>query len=174
MVSACCPTTIDRWKLDLVRTRAFRLGFRGADLDDVQQDVLIEVLMFQFHPERANGANETTALISLIDRRLLMARRQRQRYQQRLSRIQQWTNPEDAAIDAEQSNHEERTARRMDVRELLTALTPEDKALCDALADGESIDSIAHRLQCSWHTVKRRIEHLRQLLVEMGVDSYVR
>ena len=173
MVSQCCPTMIDRWKLDLVRARAVRLGFRGADLDDVQQDILIEVLSFRFQPERANGANERTALVSLIDRRLLMARRQQRRYQQRLDRIQQWTNPEDAALDVEQATHEEHTGRRLDIGEMLATLTPEDRVLCSALAAGESIDAIAHRLECSWHTVKRCIERLRKHLIEKGVDGYV-
>ena len=172
MVSACCPATIDQWKLKLVRARAVRLGFRGADLDDVQQDVLIEVMMFRFQPDRANGANEKTALTALIDRRLLMARRQRHRYQQRLERIQQWTDPQNAGIDCEQANHEERTSRRLDFGVLFETLTPEDRALCDALISGESIASIADRLQCSWHTVKRRLDHLRQRVVEMGVDGY--
>ena len=173
MVSACCPPTIERWKLDLVRARAVRLGFRGADLDDVQQDVLLEVLTFQFQPERSNGANEMTALVALIDRRLFMARRQQRRYQQRLDRLQQWSDPESAEVDADQANHEQRTARQLDVRESLATLTPEDQSLCDALTAGESIDSIAARLACSWHTVKRRIARLRERLVEMGVDGYV-
>jgi len=172
MVSVC-PSTIDRWKVKLVRARAIRSGFRGADLDDVQQDVLIEVLLFRYQPERANGASETTALISLIDRRLLMARRQRRRYQQRISRIQQWTDPEDAEIDPKQTNHEERTACCLDIQKLLATLTPEDRVICERLANGESIESIANRLDCSWHTVKRRIERLRELLIEMGVDGYV-
>ena len=173
MVSASCPRTIDRWKLDLVRARAVRLGFRGADLDDVQQDVLVEVILFQFQPERANGANEATALIALIDHRLCMARRQQRRYQRRLDRVQQWLDPKAVATDAQQTDRQEQTACRLDIQELIATLTPEDQSLCDALAAGESVDSIAHRLQCSWHTVKRRIKRLREILVEMGVDGYV-
>ncbi len=167
------PPEIERWKLNLVRARAYRLGFRGADLDDAQQDVLMALIMFRFQPDRANGANEATALVALIDRRLWMARRRQGRYQRRLRRVQQWTTPESATVDAEQGAQEEKTERRLDVGKLISELGPQDRLLCEALAAEESIDSIAKRLQCSWHTVKRRIEQLRGLFEKMGVDGYV-
>lgn len=168
-----CSRTIDRWKLDLVRARAFRLGFRGADLDDAQQEVLLEVIAFQFRPERANGAHEATALVALIDRRLCMAKRRQRRYQQCLDRVQQWIDADNSTAEAEQTDYEEQISRRLDVQELVATLAPEDQALCRALADGESVEAIANRLQCSWHTVKRQVDRLRTLLVEIGMDGYV-
>lgn len=168
-----CSRTIDRWKLDLVRARAFRLGFRGADLDDAQQDVLLEVIAFQFQPERANGAREATALVALIDRRLCMAKRRQRRYQQRLDRVQQWSDTDNSTADTDQTDYEDRISCRLDVQDLVATLAPEDQALCRALAGGESVEAIANRLQCSWHTVKRQVDRLRKLLVEMGMDSYV-
>ena len=173
MPTTCSARTIDRWKLDLVRARAFRLGFRGADLEDAQQEVLQEIVLFHFQADHANGANEKTALVALIDRRLCMILRQRRRYQKRLDRLQQGIDPESLLVDAEQTDHAERTARRLDIQKILAGFDPEDRALCSYLAAGESLYSIANRLQCSWHKVKRRIDHLRELLIETGVDGYV-
>jgi len=51
-------------------------------------------------------------------------------------------------------------------------LAPEDRDLCRALADGESIDAIARRLGCGWHTVKRRVDRVRERFAQMGLDEY--
>ena len=173
MTLSPCPCPVEHWKADLIRSRAVRLGFRGADLQDVQQDVLLAVLGFQFRPERANGATETTALIALIDRRLLMARRCRHRYLQHLERIPQCADAGRSSQGLTEGNYEEQINRRLDVREILSKLEPEDQELCRMLAAGQSIVAIAGQLGCGWHTVKRRIDGLRELFEVMGMDGYL-
>ena len=161
--------TIDRWKLDLVRARAVRLGFRGADLADVQQEVLLEVMSFQFQPARAT---ESTVLIALIDRRLCMARRRQHRYQRHLKRIQKQMEVESCCSDAVETGHAEQINRNCDVQEIVARLEPKDQELCRMLSAGESIEAIASQLECGWHTVKRRIDRLREVIEEMGMDGY--
>ena len=161
--------TIDRWKLDLVRARAVRLGFRGADLADVQQEVLLEVMSFQFQPARAT---ESTVLIALIDRRLCMARRRQHRYQRHLKRIQKQMEVESCCSDAVEPGHAEKINRNCDVQQVVARLEPKDQELCRMLSAGESIETIANQLDCGWHTVKRRIDRLREVFEEMGVDGY--
>ena len=168
-----CNSTIERWKLDLVRARAYRFGFRGADLDDAQQDVLLEVIAFKFQLERSNGANEATALVSLIDRRLCMVKRRQRRYQQHFDRFQQSSDPKESAAETGLRNHEDRISRHLDLQKVIASLASKDRLLCDALAAGASIDSIASRLHCSWHTVKRRIDNLRKAFAEKEIDGYV-
>jgi len=77
------PQTIERWKLELIRARAFRRGLRDGELDDALQEIAIEVMSFRFQPERSNGASEATAVMAVIDRRLSMIRRRQRRYRQR-------------------------------------------------------------------------------------------
>ncbi len=158
---------LPRWKFNLIRARAFRRGFRGAELDDVQQEIAIEAMTFEFRPDRANGATETTALTAMIDRRLAMARRRERRYQRRLDHVREsvprgpFTEP----------SCEGRMASVLDVRAAVASLGPVDREICWALADGESIDAIARRLGCGWHTVKRRVDCLRERFCQMGLDE---
>ena len=67
-------------KLDLVKSRARIMGFRRHDLEDAVQEVMLSVLEFQYDPEQPNGGTETTALITVIDRRLLILKRAKRRY----------------------------------------------------------------------------------------------
>jgi DNA-directed RNA polymerase specialized sigma24 family protein len=159
---------VDRWKLDLIRARAVRRGFRGADLSDVQQEVLLQVLGFRFQPER--GATEATALTALIDRRLSMARRRQRRYERHLERAETFTDASEAA----RSSRQEEISRSLDLQSVVGSLAPEYQELCRMLSAGHSAGAIAHQLGCGWHTVKRRNERLRDIFVEMGMDGYLR
>jgi len=157
----------------LVRARALRQGFRGDDLKDVLQEVLLEVMGFEFQPARANGATESTVLTSLIDRRLSMARRRRQRYQRHLDRFHQRTDLNRNGSDIIEMGHETQIDRSLDVQNVLTKLEPADRELCKMLSAGMSVEAIANQLSCGWHTVKRRIDRLRRYFEEMGLDGYV-
>ncbi len=68
-------SVIEKWKVDLIVSRARRLGFRRQDLDDAQQQIVVELLSFEFDPTRSNGATEETAVTALIDHQLLSLRR---------------------------------------------------------------------------------------------------
>jgi DNA-directed RNA polymerase specialized sigma24 family protein len=161
--------TVERWKLNLVRARAYQRGFRGADLEDVQQEVLLEVLAFRFCPDRSNGATEATALIALIDRRLFMARRSEQR---RLRRVEQAQEPQESSIDAVEMPAAHHLDRSLDIQKVVASLAPAEQELCRMLAAGESIEAIAARLQCGWHTVKRQVERIRRIFEEKEIDGY--
>ncbi len=161
--------TLPCWKSELIRARAVRHGFRGADLEDVQQEIAIEALTFDFRHDQANGATEATALTALIDRRLAMARRRERRYQRRVDQLRGFGGP---PAEPAAPSDEERVASVLDVQMAVDGLAPEDRDLCRALADGESIDAIARRLGCGWHTVKRRVDCVRERFAQMGLDEY--
>ena len=61
---------LQKWQSDLIIARARRMGFRGHDLLDAQQEVALAVMLFRFDLAKSNGAAETTALTALIDRQL--------------------------------------------------------------------------------------------------------
>ncbi len=52
---------VDHWKVDLIRTRARRLGVRRHDLEDAQQEIALDVQKFHFKSAKSNGACERTA-----------------------------------------------------------------------------------------------------------------
>jgi hypothetical protein len=68
-------SVIDKSKLAWINSRARRMGFRRQDLDDVQQQVSIALLQFNFDEARSNGASERTAITAVIDRQLRKIRR---------------------------------------------------------------------------------------------------
>ena len=171
MVQQPTQQTLPRWKLDLIRARAIRHGFCGADLEDVQQEIAIEALAFGFRRDRANGATEATALTAMIDRRLAMARRRERRYQRRLDQVRGFA---DLSAEPTEPSCEERITSVLDVRSAIATLSPVDQEICRALADGDSIDAIAQRLGCGWHTVKRQVDRLRERFAQMGLDGNCR
>ena len=57
-------------KLNLIKSRARLQGFRRHSLEDAVQEVALVVLEFEYDAEKSNGATETTALVTVIDRRL--------------------------------------------------------------------------------------------------------
>ena len=166
---------VERWKVALIVSRARRMGFRDHDLDDVQQQIVPQVKAFAFDAENSNRATESTVLVALIDRQLLLIRRTALRYQKHLDRVRELRG------DCEQSsqNHgsscqnEDVAPLRLDVREAVAQLPPRERLICRALADGRSIEEIARRLQCSWHTIQRRIACIRERFQSIGLDGWI-
>ena len=158
---------IPGWKNRLIDRRAKRMGFTADDLSDVRQQLALAVLSFQFDPSRSNGASEKTALTALVDRQLWTIRRTWNRYQERIERLQAWSHPQ---ADTE---FEQRMSLLLDVREAIAELDADDRWLCKALSEGQTIDAIAAQLGCSWHTVKRRVERLRERFEEMDLNPRV-
>ncbi len=158
--------TLPRWKSDLIRARAVRHGFRGADLEDVQQEIAIEALTFDFRHDRANGATEATALTSLIDRGLRAFRRCRVRYTNRIEKYA-------SALGSDACETSTPQSLVMDVRDAVAGLSPEDRMLCTDLADGKTIRRIAAERGCSWSTVRREVARLQRHFEELGLDGWM-
>lgn len=74
-----------RWKVELIAKRARRMGFRADEIPDIQQQIVVDLLAFQF--DRANGAKESTALQALIDNQLKKICRSTARYRAHLERF---------------------------------------------------------------------------------------
>ena len=165
------PQTIERWKLELIRARAFRRGLRDGELDDALQEIAIEVMSFRFQPERSNGASEVTAVMAVIDRRLSMIRRRQRRYRQRFEVRDHALMASGAKEEPAEPPTDSRFDLLADIRAILARLLPEDRELCLRLADGMSIDAIAAQRGCGWHTVRRRIDRLRAEFERQGFDG---
>ncbi len=157
---------LEDWKVELIRTRAKRLGFRRHDLEDAQQEIVLDVLEFCFDAAKSNGACERTALTSLIDRRLMTILRTKRRYAQHVC-----SPVDDSLQDEPFSEPVPQQQLVMDVRAVITDLSADEQLVCQALVDGESVNQIARRLGCSWRAVNNTIAHIRQFFESVGLDG---
>ncbi|MHC4877909.1 MAG: RNA polymerase sigma factor [Planctomycetota bacterium] len=155
------------WKLDLIARRARRLGLRGPDIDDAVQDLALDVLDFDYDPQRAGGASEPAVLAGVIDNRLISLLRSRERYQMHLARMAADLHPDSEIDDAQDLT---RCELRSDVRDLINALPTDHQDVCHKLMDGESLAEIADDLGCGWHTVRRMLDRIRATFVEAGIE----
>ena len=166
---------VERWKVNLVVSRAKRMGFRDHDLDDVQQQIVPQVKAFTFDADRSNRATEATALVALIDRQLLLIRRKAMRYQKHLDRIGAMCCVDEQSSQAQcpLRQCEEVALLVLDVRESIAKLSPREQLICDRLADGQSIEQIARHLGCGWHTIQRSVARIRKHFQSIGLDGWV-
>ncbi len=158
-------TTIEPWIIALIRRRAKRLGLKGQDLEDAQQDVILDVLAFSFDAAKSNGATLSTALTALVDRRLLRILRDRRRYKKRLERLNETldTRSEPAVL---QVDHD----LAFDLQAAVAQLPPREQAICEALSRGESLAEIVRRMECGWNTIYKSLERIRQHFVALDLD----
>lgn len=155
---------LEQWKADLMVARAKGMGFRDDEIPDIQQEIVLHVLAFQYSPKKSNGAKERTVLQTLIDNRLRHIRRSAMREQAKLEQIK---HQDQQTCDAV----EEQLA--FDVRETVAALSPLEQFVCHALADGRSKHEIAQRLGCGWHRVGRLIDRIRDHFEKTGLDGWI-
>lgn len=155
---------LEQWKVDLIVQRARRMGYRRHELPDVMQRVALALRRFKFDPARSNGAQESTAVQALIDRRLLFMRRTEARYRKKV---------EFASERSEPMCHADDEYLVMDVRTAMAGLTECDRAICLQLMAGCSMDEAARNIGCSWHTVKAAVGRIAAHFRRMGVDAWL-
>jgi RNA polymerase sigma factor (sigma-70 family) len=155
---------IEKWKVNLICTRARLMGFRGHELPDAMQEAALEVLAFRYDPDRANGATERTALTTVIDNRLRKMKRAATRYKAHVETMGQ---------DATEFSRDEVDPCAMDVASALADLTPREREVCQGLADGLNMTEIARQIGCGWHTVERIVKRLRGQFRDMGLAGWI-
>jgi DNA-binding CsgD family transcriptional regulator len=157
--------TITKW----IASRARRMGFRGHDIEDVQQQILMVLIAFQFDPEKSNGASNRTVITAVIDRQLRCILRSRLRYANRI------TGSENIPSEVIDTSYGINTARHISMLEDLAIarshLSPTAQQICDALADGQSINEIAQQLELSWHTIRKHVDAIRECFSSLGLSD---
>lgn len=164
---------VEGCKVRLIIDRAKRLGFGRDELPDVQQEVILDVMRFQFDPARSNGATEVTALRGVIDRRLRAIRRARPRYDCRLQKFQAARGPRDAEDEYLAPDPIVSLYLAADVRQALATLAPEDRSLAAALAAGQSLRHVAAEQGCSWGRVQRQVTRIRRHFEALGLEGWL-
>ena len=151
------------WELELIKRRARRMQFRGADLDDAIQEVACHTIQLIFDADKANGACLQTVLCCVIDRRLYEIRRRATRYARRVQPASP-NNPEGSYLaDGNLA---------IDVQEALAHLSPHERAVCEYLCQGFSIAETAQRLGRDWHIVKKRMRRIRIQFEALGLGAW--
>ncbi|HRR82446.1 MAG TPA: sigma-70 family RNA polymerase sigma factor [Planctomycetota bacterium] len=166
---------IERWKVDLIRARARRFGFRPDDIPDLEQTIVLELLSAGYRPGLEGGAAERTFTIAVIDRQLKETLRSRRRDLRRV-------NHEARSLDADPAAAEEVPSPRpdstldglsLDVQAAMVGLTPTERAICQALSEGQSQADIARERGCSRAAISKHIAQVALKLCGWGVDAYV-
>lgn len=144
----------------LTKGRAVQRGFRGDDLDDAVQQAMSEIIQFKFDPTRSNGAKESTALTAIIDRQLNKYRRGCGRHRTNLNKLKllRTQSPDPRDIDLQ-----------MDVRAAIAGLPPQERSICEKLAEGKSIREIAREQRCGWHTANQIVIRIRDHFNALGL-----
>ena len=157
----------DRAVRKLIRSRASRMGVAAHDVEDVTQEILVQLSAFEFDARKTRGARETTVLVAIIDRRVRMWQRSHRRRRERLDRLQ-------ATADQPVSPPtQEKVGMLMDVGEVVAGLQTDDRRLCHALGEGRTVAQIAAEFGWSWHTVRRRIDLLREHFRQKNLDAWL-
>ncbi len=155
---------IEKWKVDLIITRAKFMGFRKHEIPDALQEIVLELLRFDYDPNHANGAQERTALTSVIDNRLRKMVRSAMRYAAHVER---------SATGVRLFSTEEVSPQAVDIAAATASLTLRERAICRGLARGLSKAEVAKRLRCGWHTVDRVVRRLRRDFRQLGLDGWI-
>ncbi len=172
MYSNSYEGVVDDWKVELVERRARRLGFSGQDLLDAQQEIILDIVEFEFDEARSNGATQETALTSVIDRRLKSLLRTRRRYEQRVEPIDLKFGSDDEDQGEPYSEPIESVAMAIDVQTIVAKLSREQQVICAKLSQGQSITQIAKQIGRSWHTVNKVICRIRERFQSHDVDGW--
>lgn len=157
---------VESWKVDLIISRAKRLGFRCDEMEDVQQELILDLMNFRYDAEKSNGAMETTALIALIDNRLKKLRRSETRYRAHLEQLKMERKQANISAPDESWVNE--------VRDFVETFPMRERTVCHALSLGYSKHEIARMLNCGWHTIDRIVARIRQWFEERGFDARMR
>jgi len=160
---------LPQWKVDLIKRRARRRGFRRDDLDDIQQQIVPHLLDFTFDPANANGASEETALITLIDNQLITLFRAQSSYRRHVEPL----NQDDDEATPPSAIYHESPDLTLDVQQAMTALSPRERTICIALSEGRPLSEIAQLLQCDWHTVQSDIQNIRTHFQNLGLEGWI-
>ena len=152
--------------VNLIASRAKKMGFPRDKIDDLQQTIVPKLEKFEFDPAKANGASEMTAIIAVIDSELRAARRTQRRYEEHLA--------EHRFARGSLTAPQEPVDLQIDVCEALVELSDDEQRVAELLASGASVQQIADELGCHWLTIDRIVRHIRERFEDLNLDDWVK
>lgn len=158
---------IEDWKIELILARARYFGIQPHDLPDVQQNIVLDILSFEYDSNNKKGATEVTALTSLIDNKIIDMIRSRSRQRDNHAKFlleNGFTEADSYCDDA---------AKEWDITEAIEKLSPIQQIVCRLLMDGQSIRRISADLNCHHSVINGIIASIRAKFQKMGVDKWL-
>lgn len=153
---------MESWKINLIVSRAKRHGLKSHEIPDLLQECVLVILDIKHDLDHASGATERTLLVAVVDKLILKMKRTEQRYQMHVERLGQTVS---------EFSREEIDMQAIEVADVIETLTPQEKAVCNGLAEGTSKSQIAQDLGCDWHTVNHIVHRLRQYFTEFNLKE---
>jgi len=166
---------LERWKVELIGVRARRLLFPEGEIPDLEQMIVPELLKADYAPVRQGAASERTFVITVIDHLLMRTKRDRARDRRRAA-FEARSLDADPAIAEKvflQLHHAEDIGMRLDFEQALMGLAPAERAICEALMEGQSQADIARALGCTRAAVCKQVSKLADRLRRLGLDAYL-
>ncbi len=168
-------TLTEKWKVDLVKKLARKDGFRGDELDDVLQDIVPIIIGFKFEPEKSNGATEATVIEAVVRKRLkfmLRCRARRQKHEN-IYRMLHGATEEGPAPEESVPGPDRLTGMAIDVQKTVADFTPQEQAVCVALADGQTRCEVAEGIGISRYEVDQIIGRIAEQFRGRDLDAWL-
>lgn len=152
----------------MIRRITEKLGISQDDQSDAEQTVILEVLQFEFDPEKSNGGSEETVLYSLALNTLKSFVRAKARHAQKLENYSVFF-----PIDPDSGEYippqEGTKFLDIDVRIALAQLPPAKQELCHRLMNGEQRKDICEKYGLSKRALSEVIDEIREAFWEVGL-----
>jgi RNA polymerase sigma factor (sigma-70 family) len=166
---------IEQWKVDLIKARARRFGFRDDELPDLEQVIVLQLIEVEYAPGDENPATERTFVRSIVDRLLARHRRDQKRDRRRASHDASsldsgWPEADEALVELHRSYD---LGLRLDVQDALAGLSPVERALCEALMQGQSRAEVARKRGVPRAAVSKQVSRLAEKFRLLGLEAYV-
>lgn len=159
--------------VNLVRQRATRFGLRGADLQDAEQEVMVELMMFRYDKAKSNGASKLTALYAVIDNKLKHYVRGIVRYHRRVEDYRAAWGLPDPEADTPPSVEGEHQIRDFDVRLAVESLEPEMQKVCHGWLRGRSKQQITEDEGFSMNKLNRIMRDIAEVFRKNGLGRWI-
>jgi len=161
---------IEPWKVRLAFTRMRAMGLSKEQWPDLMQELVVKLLMFDFEPDRANGAAEQTVVFAIITNHLRFRIRGLCREQQGRERYQALLGADDRGCVPEPVEQVDLDLG-IDVTDGVNRLSQFDRQVAILLAHGLTRFAISKRLGCSWNRVQRSIKRIRRQLASLDPEG---
>ena len=157
---------MEDWKIKLAIARMMTFRIPQDAWADTMQELAIVIHRFRYEPAKAHAASEQTILCRALDNRIRTLARNNARRQAMLERLAQIPeSPEDLRTP-------DHFLANKQMHQALATLTPQQRAICDALMDGQSVYEIARSTGRHYETVRRHVCRIRKVLIERGLQPW--
>lgn len=164
---------VDAWKVQLIAARARRKGFDADKIQDAQQEIILDVIAFEYDPANPAGASEETILRRLIDGKLCnmlrseMRRKKHESLYADMKSSGHFKDSEEQPITSDQSD-----LPLIAFDDILKSLDDVTAEACRMITHGYSRREIAESLGVCERTVRNMIVRIREHLERAGYQGW--